>query len=83
MKSRILAALALAAATLVTAFSLGSPAQAAAPGYVKQGSYGWPDQCLGVGHQGQVNHTWSSYYCETVIPTNWNAPGLYHLWVQY
>ncbi|WP_433512335.1 hypothetical protein ACQP2T_52725 [Nonomuraea sp. CA-143628] len=83
MKSRPLAALTLAAATLITAFSFASPAQAEIPGYVKQGTYGWPDQCAGIGYDGQINHTWRQYYCETVIPTNWNAPGLYYLWVQY
>ncbi|HUR05940.1 MAG TPA: hypothetical protein VM347_25565 [Nonomuraea sp.] len=83
MKSRIPAALTLTAATLVAAISLSSPAQADVPGYVKQGTYGWPDQCLGIGYDGQTNNTWRYYYCETVIPTNWNAPGLYYLWVQY
>ncbi|MFI7703900.1 hypothetical protein [Nonomuraea sp. NPDC049480] len=83
MKSRTLAALTLTAAALVTASSFGSPAHAEVPGYVKQGTYGWPDQCLGVGHQGQTNHSWRLYYCETVIPTNWSAPGLYYLWVQH
>ncbi|MEU4231012.1 hypothetical protein AB0F17_42545 [Nonomuraea sp. NPDC026600] len=83
MKSRMLAALTLTAATLVAAVSLSSPAQAEIPGYVKQGTYGWPDQCNGIGYSGQTNQTWRFYYCETVIPTNWNAPGLYYLWVQY
>jgi Spy/CpxP family protein refolding chaperone len=83
MKSRPPAALALAAAALVAASALASPALAASAAYVKQGSYGWPDQCQWFGQQGQTNHTWSSYYCETVIPTNWTAPGLYNLWVQY
>lgn len=80
---RTVATLTLTAAALVAAFGLGSPAQAEAPGYVKHSTYGWPDHCQGVGYQGQNNHTWSAYYCETVIPTNWNAPGLYYLWVQY
>jgi uncharacterized membrane protein len=83
MKSRLLAALALAA--LVAAPALASPALAASTSaaYVKHGSYGWPDQCQWFGRQGQADHTWSSYCCETVIPTNWTAPGLYNLWVQY
>ncbi|MEU7863190.1 hypothetical protein [Nonomuraea sp. NPDC049141] len=80
---RILAALTMAAATLVATISLSSPAQAEIPGYVKQGTYGWPDQCNGIGYYGQTNGTWRFYYCETVIPTNWNAPGLYYLWVEY
>jgi hypothetical protein len=79
---RTRAALSLTAATIVAAFSLGSPAQAEVSTYVKHGTYGWPDQCLGVGHQGKINNSWSAYYCETVIPTNWTAPGLYHLWVR-
>ncbi|MGW0479089.1 MULTISPECIES: hypothetical protein [Nonomuraea] len=78
MKSRLSAALVLTAAALV---ATSAPAQAAS--YVKHASYGWPDQCQWFGNQGTVNHTWSSYYCETVIPTNWMAPGLYNLWVQY
>ncbi len=83
MKLRSSAALALTAAALVAASTLASPALATSSAYVKQASYGWPDQCQWFGNQGQVNNTWSSYYCETVIPTNWSSPGLYHLWVQY
>ncbi|NRQ38054.1 hypothetical protein HII36_40430 [Nonomuraea sp. NN258] len=80
---RPLAALTLTAATLATALSLGSAAHAEVPGYVKQGSYGWPDQCLSIGYQGKINHNWSNYYCETITPTNWMAPGMYYLWVKY
>ncbi|NJP93023.1 hypothetical protein HCN51_26850 [Nonomuraea sp. FMUSA5-5] len=82
MKSRPLAALALTAAALLASPAVAVSAATSAA-YVKQASYGWPDQCQWFGAQGQANHTWSSYYCETVIPTNWTAPGLYNLWVQY
>ena len=73
--------LVLAAATAVALIAFGSPAQAGAPGYTKQGTYGHGDQCLGIGSYGQTNHQWTSYYCETITPATWSAPGLYELWV--
>jgi hypothetical protein len=71
----------LIASVVLSAVGLGSAAQAGAPGYTRQGLYGWPDQCVGIGYVGQQNHQWTSYYCETITPTNWQAPGLYALWV--
>jgi hypothetical protein len=83
MKSRVVTALSLAVAGVAAAVGLAAPAQAGAPGYVQQGTYGWPDQCQGIGYYGQQNHQWQQYYCETVVPTNWTAPGQYRLWVRY
>jgi hypothetical protein len=83
MKSRLVATLALTATAVVTALSIGSAAQAGLPGYVKQGSYNWGDQCQSIGYAGQANHTWQYYYCETVSPSSWDGPGLYNLWVAY
>ena len=83
MKNHLVPALSLTAAAVVAAVSLGSPAQAQLPGYVKYGSYGWGDQCLGVGYDGYTNHTWASYYCDTVTPSGATGPGLYNLWVSY
>jgi hypothetical protein len=80
---RIVTALSLTVAGVIAAVGLSAPAQAEVPGYVKQGVYTWPDFCSGVGYQGVLNHTWQSYYCETIIPTNWNSPGVYYLWVKY
>ncbi|WP_329101291.1 hypothetical protein OG792_20655 [Micromonospora sp. NBC_01699] len=73
--------LALTAAAVMAAIGLASPAQANAPGYVKQGVYGWADQCAGVGYTGQANQLWSNYYCTTIIPSRWSGPGHYELWV--
>jgi len=74
MRTALIATVALAVA------GVGSAAQAGAPGYTRQGLYGWPDQCAGIGYVGQQNHQWTSYYCETITATNWNSPGLYALW---
>jgi hypothetical protein len=46
-------------------------------------SYGWPDACSSAGYAGQQAHQWSSYYCSTVYPASWDAPGLYDLYVEY
>ncbi len=81
MKSRLSTTLALTAAALVAATGLAAPANAQPPGYVKYGSYGWGDQCLGVGYYGQSQNRWQAYYCETVMPSGATGPGLYHLWV--
>jgi hypothetical protein len=79
---RFLASTALIATVAVGALGIGATAaEAGAPGYTRQGLYGWPDQCVGIGYVGQQNHQWTSYYCETITPTNWQAPGLYALWV--
>jgi spermidine/putrescine-binding protein len=83
MKKRLLATMALTATAVVAAVSLAAPAQAQVPGYVKYNSYGWGDQCLGIGYYGQTNHTWQAYYCETVAPSGATGPGLYNLWVLY
>ena len=84
MKSRFVTALSLTAAALVAAVGMSAPAQAdGPPGYTRQGVYTWPDYCSGVGYQGVTNHSWRAYYCETVIPTNYNGPGVYYLWVLY
>jgi hypothetical protein len=80
---RFMTALGLTAATALVAVGLAAPAQAGAPGYVKAGSYGHGDQCLNIGQIGVNNHSWASYYCETVTPATWSAPGLYNLWVLY
>jgi hypothetical protein len=80
---RLAATLALTAATVVAAVGLATPAQAGAPGYVRQGLYGWGDQCLGVGYYGYTNHQWNAYYCETISPSGATGPGLYALWVAY
>jgi hypothetical protein len=80
MKRRLAAVITIGLLTI----GLGAaPAHAGAPGYVKQGSYGWGDQCLGIGYYGQTNHSWQAYYCETVMPSGATGPGLYTLWVQY
>jgi hypothetical protein len=79
MKKRLLAL--TAAAVAMATFGLSAPAFAG--GYVKQGSYGWNDQCLGVGYNGVVNHTWTSYYCDTIFPSGATGPGLYNLYVAY
>ncbi|MEV8517226.1 hypothetical protein [Dactylosporangium sp. NPDC051484] len=71
----------LIVSVVLSAAGIGSVAHAGAPGYTRQGLYGWPDQCAGTGYVGQQNHQWTSYYCETITATNWNAPGLYALWV--
>jgi hypothetical protein len=78
---RIVTGLALTATAIVAAASLASPAQAGLPGYVRQGLYGWGDQCLGIGYYGQSNHSWTYYYCNTVVPSSWDGPGSYELWV--
>lgn len=78
---RLVVGLALTAAVAVGAVGLGSSAQAGAPGYTRQGLYGWGDQCLGVGYYGQQNHRWSTYYCATITPSGATGPGLYELWV--
>ncbi|WP_433059981.1 hypothetical protein [Dactylosporangium sp. CS-033363] len=79
---RFLASTALIAAVAAGALGVGATAaEAGAPGYTRQGLYGWPDQCAGIGYVGQQNHQWTSYYCETITATNWQAPGLYALWV--
>jgi hypothetical protein len=84
MKMRIVTALALTAAAVTAAVGLSAPADASGPpGYVAYNHYTWPDWCSGVGYAGVTNHTWRSYYCETVIPTNFNGPGDYILWVLY
>ncbi|GAA5196503.1 hypothetical protein GCM10023322_65560 [Rugosimonospora acidiphila] len=77
-----MAAVGLAAAGVVTALSFSPSAQATPPTYLEYGSYNWNDQCLSVGHAGQVNHTWSAYYCVTVTPSGPTGPGLYDLYVQ-
>jgi hypothetical protein len=79
---RLMTTLALTTAAVAAATALATPAQAGAPGYTRQGTYGWGDQCLGVGYYGQQNHSWTYYYCETVVPSSWSGPGRYDLWVQ-
>lgn len=79
MKKRLLAL--TAAAVAVGTLGLAAPAQAS--GYVRQGSYNWNDQCLGVGYNGVQNHTWTAYYCDTVSPSGPTGPGLYVLYVAY
>lgn len=46
--------------------------------------HNWNEQCLGVGYNGLVNHTWTAYYCGAVggsSPTG--GPGLYILYLAY
>jgi hypothetical protein len=83
MKSRLAAAVVLAATGVVAAVSVASSAQASASGYVKYASYGWNEQCLNIGYTGQLNHAWSSYYCQTISPSGATGPGLYNLYVLY
>ena len=83
MKKRLVASLALTATAIITAVTLGSPAQAGAPGYVRYGLYNWGEQCNNIGATGQANSTWEWYYCEVSSPSTWDAPGAYILWVKY
>jgi hypothetical protein len=76
---RLVAGMALTATSIVATIGLAAPAQAAA--YVHHGTYGWGDQCLGVGYYGKTNNQWTSYYCTTIVPSSWNGPGRYELWV--
>jgi hypothetical protein len=83
MKRRLAASLALTTTAVLTTLTLGTAAQAGAPGYVKYGSYNWGEQCNNIGATGQYNHTWQWYYCETISPSSPTGPGLYNLWVMY
>jgi hypothetical protein len=79
---RIFAGVALTAAIVVGSGGLGTAAQASAQTYHKQGSYGWGDQCLGIGFYGKQQGQWTGYYCVTVTPSGATGPGLYELWVE-
>jgi hypothetical protein len=72
-----------ALAALPTTVGLTAEAHASPSSYVLYKSYGWPDACSSAGYAGQQAHQWSYYYCTTVYPTNWTAPGLYDLYVSY
>jgi len=75
--ARVATVLALAGALV------GVGATAAQAAWRLAGTYGWPDQCLGVGYYGVQQGQWAQYYCETVVPANpASGPGLYKLWVQ-
>jgi hypothetical protein len=82
MMTRLATRIALIIVAIAAAIGIAA-APANATGYVKQGSYGWGDQYLGVGYYGVQNHQWQSYYCETVQPSGATGPGLYYLWVLY
>jgi hypothetical protein len=81
MKRFVVRAALIATVVFSSVGLVAATAEAGAPGYTRQGLYGWPDQCAGIGYVGQQNHQWTSYYCETITATNWQAPGLYALWV--
>jgi hypothetical protein len=72
-----------ALAAIPASVSLAAPAQASPNAYVLYKSYGWPDACSSAGYAGQQAHQWSAYYCSTVYPASWDAPGLYDLYVEY
>lgn len=83
---------ALAATTAVpaataTAEAHAAPASATSAvspsGYVLYKSYGWPDACSSAGYAGQQSGQWRYYYCQTIQPASWDAPGLYDLFVSY
>jgi hypothetical protein len=80
MTKRLLTTLALGAVTAVATLGLAAPAKAD-NGYHKQGLYGWPDQCSGIGSYGVSQGTWHYWYCITDSHASWDAPGLYELWV--
>ena len=71
----------MAATVVVAVVGVTAPAQAGAPGYTRQGIYGWGDQCLGIGYYGQTQGRWTSYYCQTITPSGATGPGSYELWV--
>jgi hypothetical protein len=85
MRKRLLASLALTAASVVTALTLGSPAAQATgyPGYVKYGTYNWREQCNNISYEGLAAHRWQFSYCDEISPSTANTPGLYFLWVAY
>jgi hypothetical protein len=66
----------------VLAATGAAPAHAATD-WQLAGTFGWNDHCLGVGHQGTLDGSWTSYFCETVTPANPSSgPGYYKLWVR-
>lgn len=61
---------------------LGASTAQAYPGWTLAGSYGWGDQCLGIGHYGVAKGSWDRYFCEEISPSGPFSPGYYKLWVQ-
>jgi hypothetical protein len=77
----------VALAGITASVGLAAPAHAATvrpdSGYVLYKSYGWPDACSSAGYAGEQAGQWVSYYCDTIDPASWDAPGLYDLYVEY
>lgn len=84
---RISTALGLAALAGVTAtVGLAAPAHASATsssGYVLYATYGWGDQCNGIGSYGQQQGKWQFWYCDMIAPSGADGPGDYALYVSY